>query len=140
MPSCLGALSTDNRHGGASLNNTVPEADDPFVALPTSRSARLLAAAYVLAVVGSALAWVVHGADSSAMWLTWIVTLPWSIPGAALASLAAIALPGTGLGEAVVTGLILVLFPGAAVANVLLARAAWGAWRRRLHRRTESAA
>jgi hypothetical protein len=90
---------------------------------------------YVLAVVGSTVAWLLQGAYSLAFWLTLVLTLPWSYLAEGIASLAAMALFGSPFGEAVTTLLILVLFPGAAIGNVLLVRAAWHACRRRRLRR-----
>jgi hypothetical protein len=86
---------------------------------------------YGLAVVGSAVAWLLQGAYSLAVWLTWVLTLPWSYLAEGIAAFAAMALLGSRFGEAVTTLLILVLFPSAAIGNVLLVRAAWHACRRR---------
>jgi hypothetical protein len=88
-----------------------------------------------LAVVGASVGWIVQGAYSISVWLTWILTLPWSYFAEGVAAIAAMVLFGSPFGEGVVTLLILVLFPGAAIGNVLLVRAAWQTCRRRRLRR-----
>jgi hypothetical protein len=102
----------------------------------TRRVQRALAAAYVLAVVTSTLVWLIQGAYSQALWVTVALTLPWSPYGYLLLYIVGLLLVGSSAAlQALVWPLMLLLFPGMAVGNVLIARAVRRACRRRQVRR-----
>jgi hypothetical protein len=101
------------------------------------RFRRALAVVYVLAVVISTLVWLIQDAYSAAVWVTLALTLPWSPFGYVLLYIADAFLLGSSAAVqvAVAWPVMLLLFPGMAVGNVLMARALWRARRRRqLHR------
>ena len=103
--------------------------------VPESLLGRMLAAGYLLAVVASTLVWVTSGADPTALVTTAVLTLPFSPLVYFVVVVVGLTLASSPFGAVVVGTLILVFFPGVALANVVLARATWRACRRRRLRR-----
>jgi pyrroline-5-carboxylate reductase len=106
--------------------------------MPSMRIGRLIAAAYLLAVLVAVVVWLVSGAESA-----FLVTTALTLSGLAygILGVGAMALAGVpaGLREAIAIVLILVMYPGAAVVNVISVRGIWRACRRRqLRRRSPS--
>jgi hypothetical protein len=108
--------------------------------MPSMRIGRLIAAAYLLAVLVAVVVWLVSGAESAFL-VTTALTLPLSGFAYGILGVGAMALAGVpaGLREAIAIVLILVMYPGAAVVNVISVRGIWRACRRRqLRRRSPS--
>jgi surface polysaccharide O-acyltransferase-like enzyme len=102
----------------------------------TTRVQRALEVAYILAVVTSTLVWLIQGAYSHALWVTVALTLPWGPFGYLLLYIVGLLLVGSSTAvQALVWPLMLLLFPGMAVGNVLIARLVWRARRQRQVRR-----
>ena len=91
--------------------------------MPSSRAGRAAAAVYLLAVVSSALFWVVKGNSLPALMLTLALTLPWSLLAYGMLPLAGLVSSSPNVQAVAFATLILLTFPGIAVSNVFLARA-----------------
>ncbi|SOD99047.1 hypothetical protein [Blastococcus haudaquaticus] len=103
--------------------------------MPSSRHGRVLAVVYLLAVAGSVTTWMVQGAYSTALIITLLLTLPWSLAAYSLlmvAALAVLAGPGadSGPGQVALTMLAVLLFLSAAAANVLMTGPLLLRWRK----------
>lgn len=90
--------------------------------VPKSRAGKVAAAVYLLAVVTSALIWVVKGSYLPALLLTLALTLPWSLLAYATLPLAALVSSSPGVQALAVSMLIVLIFPSIAVSNVFLVR------------------
>ena len=104
--------------------------------MPSSRRGRVLAGVYLLAVAASLTTWMLHGAYSFAVLTTVVLTLPWSVAAYALLVVAALLMAAglgaeSGPGQAALTAVAVVLFLGAAAANVVLTRPVLARWRER---------
>lgn len=101
--------------------------------MPVSRRGRLLAGGYLVLVFGAVVTWLVAGFVSApdaifkaGFGATVILTLPLGYLGYGVLAIAAMALTGAGAWASVVVAvLIILIFMGAAVVNVITVRGFW---------------